>query len=108
MTWLAVLRAARWWVLVRPIRTIKAIREANRARRLRAEAEKAAAGGEFFTDDTETPMQPFILAALRHILTFSGGATLFTDDKVTQIAAALSTLVGVGWSIWKEWKARDK
>lgn len=89
--------------MLRPIRTIKALRAFNAAKR---EAEKAAAGGEFFPDDVESNgmAQEFALLLLRHGLTYAGGAAVLTDSELAQIVGAASTVLGLVWSAYRKWK----
>lgn len=53
-------------------------------------------------ENTALPVN-LLMGLIRHGLTFSGGAGLFTDDEVTQIAAAVATLVGLAWSGFRKW-----
>ena len=52
----------------------------------------------------------FILSIIRHGLTTGGGFLaskgLLSQDDVTTAAGAVCTLVGLGFSFYKNWKAR--
>jgi hypothetical protein len=41
---------------------------------------------------------------IRHGLTIAGGAGLFADNEVAQIAGAVSTLGGLAWSAYRKVK----
>lgn len=40
-------------------------------------------------------MQAMIAGILRHLLTIAGGAGMFTDNDITQIAGAFAALIGI-------------
>lgn len=40
-------------------------------------------------------MQAIIAGVLRHVLTIAGGAGLFTDNDIAQIAGAFAALLGI-------------
>lgn len=96
---------AKLWLLVKPVQRI-------RARRERKKAAAAAAGveGEFQFDEgsamNKTLAIQLLLAVLRHAMTAAGplGVTL-TDDTLTQIAALVVALAGLGWSAVRKVKA---
>jgi hypothetical protein len=54
------------------------------------------------------PTLEFVLAIVRHGLTFGGGIIVsngyLTTDEVTGAIGAITTLVGLVWSFWRKWK----
>lgn len=40
-----------------------------------------------------------VVALLRHLLTFAGGAGVLSDDQLAQVAGAVLTLGAVAWSV---------
>ena len=57
-------------------------------------------------------MNPNIASLIRHILTAAGGFLvakgLASSDQIGELAGAVVTLAGIGWSIKKNAKPEDK
>jgi hypothetical protein len=49
----------------------------------------------------EKTMAVVIAKLLRHGLTIAGGAGMFSNNQVEQIAGALSTIAGIAWSLYE-------
>ena len=47
----------------------------------------------------QTAMANILAGVIRHLLTAAGGAGLFSDNDVTQIASGLAALGGIIWSV---------
>jgi len=80
--------AVKLWLLIKPIRRIKAFRN--------KEAKEVGLVKEIG------------LGAVRHLLTGLGlvfaNTGLATGDEVQAAVAALVTLVGFGWSVYRKWR----
>lgn len=50
-----------------------------------------------------------VAGVLRHLLTTGGGVLVadgyISEDMLNQTVGAITTLAGVGWSLWEKWKA---
>lgn len=56
------------------------------------------------TEKEEAMSVELILLVIRHGLSFVGGASLFTDSELTQIAGAVATVGALLWSAYRKWK----
>jgi len=95
---------AKAWLAIRPIRLIRQAIQARRGRK-RARSERTSEGLGYEVTEGEFMANDIVLAILRHVMTFGGGAGLVSENELAQAAGAITTLLGVAWSIWQKRKS---